>query len=754
MARIFWTLVIMAVIVGGGYIYWAVRDLPGVDKVVAEGVNPTKWTQVFGRDGTPILSYGKFHHKNVTLNEISPHFVNALLATEDRRFYSHFGIDPIAIVRAILVDIRHMKLMEGGSTLTQQLARNIFLSHERSMKRKVQEAFLALKLEQELSKEEILELYVNNIYFGEGAYGIHAACEIYFNKKPSELTVDEAATLAGMPQAPSGYNPFLNPEAAKKRRNEVLGNLKEVGKLSDQELAALTEKGFRLNPYGRDISTANRAPYFNQYVMAQVQDLFGLDEQSFWQSGLKIHTTLDPHAQGFATQAVKNQSALHGRKGRNQQAALVSIDARTGAVLAYVGGTNYAESQFDRVTSAVRNPGSLFKVFTYTAAVEQGYTPNRVYLDEPIQAGEWQPSNYDKSHHGYMTMLRALVTSNNVIAVKVMYELSPSRVIQMAQRMGLNSRLEDNLSLTLGSSGVTLLDITSSIGVLANRGIRVEPYVIEKIEDRNGKIVYEHYPMQRNVLDRETTDTMVAMLMGVVQRGTGMAANIGRPVAGKTGTSDGPRDGWFVGFTPEVVTGVWVGNDDNSIVGTTGGGLPAVMWAAYMRPYMARKAVSSFDLAHAHPIAEEDFTSYNIDYLSSFEAGNPLAMREGGMMPTADGLLEADPNIDPFGDPNLTEDGRLIIDITDPERSPTGAEPLIGPATPPGYGPPAPQYPYPQQQPQHTQQPPPDQSFPRQYPQHRPQVIPVPQQPSNPQARRDIIPLPPTSPGAARSAEN
>ncbi len=663
LARFFWTCIIFITLAAAGYVYWAVRDLPPVSTVVEEGVNPSKWTQVFGNNDTPILSYGKFHHKQVPLKEISPHFIESLIATEDRRFYNHFGIDPLSIARAIFIDLTQGRLAEGGSTLTQQLARNVFLSNERSLKRKVREAFLSIKLEQQLSKEDILELYVNNIYFGEGAYGIHAASEIYFNKKPSQLTIDEAALLAGMPQAPSRYNPFLNPEKAKSRRNEVLANLYEVKKLNEQELKALQAKNFRLNPAGREISTANRAPYFNQFVQNQVQELFELDEQGFWQSGLKIYTTVDPYAQSLAARSVRNQSKLYGRKKANEQAALISINPKTGGILAYVGGTNYGQTQFDRVSSAVRSPGSLFKIFTYTTAIENGYAPSRVYLDEPIKAGEWRPQNYDKKHHGYMTLAQALAKSNNIVAVKVLQELSPKEVIHTAQKMGINAKLENNLSLTLGSSGVTLFDLTSAIGVLANGGVQLEPYAIEKILDREGNVVYEHYPMKSHVLDRETTDTMVAMMQGVVERGTGQGANIGRPVAGKTGTSDDNRDGWFIGFTPDIVTGVWVGNDDNSPAkGITGGGLPANIWTTFMRPYVAKKVIAHFNLEYAKPLNENDYTDYNLENISPYEKESPLALDQR-TLPVAgsEATLEIDPRFDhgpiPEPDPNTLHAG-------------------------------------------------------------------------------------------------
>ncbi|MBY0449532.1 MAG: PBP1A family penicillin-binding protein [Cyanobacteria bacterium] len=645
-------------------VIWAGRGLPSIEGTLEEGVDPNRGTQIYSTDGELIMSQGRYHHKQVKLEEVSPAFVDALLSTEDRRFYWHPGVDPIAIARAIVRDIVHRRIMEGGSTLTQQLARNVFLSNERSLKRKIREALLALILERKLSKKQILELYVNNTYFGEGAYGIYAASQVYFNKLPSQLTVDEASMLAGMPQAPSTYNPYYNPEAAKARRNEVLANLVECHKLDSGELEKLQAKRLRINPNGKDLASSNRAPYFNQMVINQLMQDYGLDEQSFWQSGLRVITTLDFKAQMAATRSVRNLSISAGRTGKKQQAALLSLDPHTGKILAYVGGKDFGFSQFDRVKEGKRSPGSLFKVFTYAAAVGNGYLPNRVYLDEPLQAGTWKPENYDKQHHGYMSLAQAFAKSNNIVAVKLIQELSPQSVIDIARRMGIrNGELPNDLTLTLGSAGVSLWEMTSSFGVLANQGVMVEPYAIESVKDREGRVLFEHETRSEEVLDRTTVDTMVAMMMGVVQYGTGKAANIGRPVAGKTGTSDDHRDAWFIGFTPEIVTGVWVGNDDNSPVpGLSGGGLPAQIWRASMQPMLSGKPPSQFDLTYSQPITPEDFTTYHIENLSSNEpksAEQPALQQEQTVLneegiPLRDKQDPSQPQLD--NSENQTED--------------------------------------------------------------------------------------------------
>ncbi|MEB3286941.1 MAG: PBP1A family penicillin-binding protein [Vampirovibrionales bacterium] len=653
----------LLLVVAMGYVYKVTRNLPSIEKMVREGVNPSKYTQIFAADGSTIMSHGKFHHANVPVKDVSPHFIDALLATEDRRFYSHHGIDPFSITRAVYQNIVHRSVREGGSTLTQQLARNVFLSNERSIDRKIREAALAWRLENQLSKDEILELYINNIYFGEGAYGIAAASEIYFNKKPSKLSVEEAALLAGLPQAPSAYDPFNNLEASKKRRNEVLGNLKEVGKLNEAQLADAREKGVSLNQAGRGLAASDKAPFFNRYVIEQIRSHLDLDEQSFWQSGLKVYTTLDTRAQRLAQQAVVEQSAAWGRNGLKQQGALISLDPSSGAILAYVGGKNYQQSQFDRVSKAIRSPGSLFKVFTYTTAIDQGYDPREVYVDEPIEVDGWKPTNYDKKHRGEMTLSQALALSNNVIAVKLIQEVGPNAVVDMARRMGIQSTLNPFYSLTLGGSSVNLLEITSAYGVLANQGVRAEPYAIERVLDIDNVEIFRHSPVKSDVLTRSTVDTIVQMMIGVVQRGTGAAANIGKPMAGKTGTSDDYRDAWFIGFTPTVVTGVWVGNDDNTPMrGMTGGALPARIWKQFMQSFTSGRLASEFDVSYSKPVDYEvnpemmgEEVSEDGEIPEGALEGEPLLQQDPSLYPDANGASQSGPN--PTGGP-LIPDGQ------------------------------------------------------------------------------------------------
>jgi penicillin-binding protein 1A len=688
MLRHLLTLLFIGLLALSGYIFAVTRDLPPVEKVLRDGVNPTQWTQVLAADGTPIMSFGKFHHQNVRLKDVSPYFIDALIATEDRRFYQHHGVDPVAVARAVMSDLSHKRIREGGSTITQQLARNVFLSNERSFSRKVREAALAWQLEDKLDKKQIMELYVNNTYFGEGAYGIRAASEVYFGKMPNRLTIPEAAMLAGMPQAPSGYSPFHNIKGATERRNEVLQNLVEVGQLTQEECDRFQKQAIHLSTVGRNLASSDKSPFFNRLVIEKVMRDFNLDEQSFWQSGLKVYTTLDLHAQQLAEDAVISQSAAYRRFRNTQQAALVSLDPRSGAILAYVGGKNYQQSQFDRVRDAVRSPGSLFKVFTYTTAIDRGYEPSRVYLDEAVNIGGWQPQNYDKSHHGYMTLARALITSNNIVAVKVISELGADAVARMAEQMGIHTPLESYLGLTLGGSGVKLLDITSAFGVLANQGVRVEPYAIRKIVDDSGQEIYRELPVRTNVLNRTTVDTMVRMMEGVIEQGTGRAAAIGRPVAGKTGTSDDYHDAWLVAFTPDVVTGVWVGNDNNTTMpGMTGGTLPAAIWRTFMKPYMASRPIRDFDLAYSKPMSEADFVTFNIKNLSDRESGN------GEPVPQQDPVeLVPDANAPVDGEASTREPDQAGMEPIAPPANPDSGSAPTPPSQPiqqqpmPGYG--------------------------------------------------------------------
>lgn len=661
--------VVIFIFVVGAYLAFVSVTLPNVRKALETGIEPSQTSQIFAEDKSLVMAYGKFQHKPLPINQVPEELLDALLATEDRRFYQHHGVDPIGVLRAIFQNIRSGGVHEGGSTLTQQLARNIFLSNERSIQRKIKEALLAVKLEQQLNKKQILELYLNNIYFGEGAYGVGAASSIYFGKAPEQLTLSESALLAGLPQAPSLYNPFTNPELAIKRRNEVLQNMVEVGKLKPAEATSLKEQGLHLNPLGQSLASSDAAPFFSRDVIRQVQEMFDLDEQSFWQQGFKIYTTLNANAQAAAQRQVSVYSQAYGRRGPKQQAALFSID-NTGKVIAYVGGKDFAQSQYDRVTQAKRMAGSLFKIFVYTTAIEQGLAPQTVYKDAPVTFGDWTPENYDKSHHGYMTLAQALAHSNNIIAVKLLHDLTPDAVIQTARRFGLTAAMEPNLSLALGAASVNLKEMTTAFSVFMNKGQLITPYSIDKIVDRDGRIVYQHVPESRLILQRMPRDTMVNMMRGVVRFGTARGAQLSRPVAGKTGTSDDYKDAWFIGYTPEVITGVWVGNDDNTqMPGITGGSLPARIWRGYMVKALEDYPKTEFDTSESKPIDDKDFFVYNLQNLSESESNaDPDALNAGD--------IQAETPVNPEGT-GLVDTTQPVEDesTTDPTATPQPFEP-------------------------------------------------------------------------------
>ncbi len=585
--------VITALVIGGAGLGWYLltKDLPSVRSLISQRKSVIMQQQnsakvVAADNKTIILENGQYLVHPTSIADVSPDFIKALVATEDRRFYLHRGVDPIAIFRAVGRNVKGKGLQEGGSTLTQQLTRQLFLTNERSLQRKVKEILLAMQMEQELSKQEILELYMNYVYFGQGAYGIDAASEVFFNKAPNALTLVQAALLAGLPQAPSNYNPLTNPELAKRRRNEVLQNLVEVGSITATQCQAYQQQPLDLHPNLKRLSIRNKAPYFNQVVMQQVMDWFGLTEQEFWQSGYTVHTTLNTVANDAARSAIEQSTKAAKRNQANQQIALVSLSPETGAVVAYEGGKNFQASQYDRLQKAHRSPGSTFKVFTYTEALRQGFSPQQVVVDEPVTFGTWKPENFDKRHHGAMTLARAFSSSNNVIAVKLMDSIGVENVVKLAQDLGITSPLEANLSTTLGGSSVYPMELVQAFSSIANHGVKTKPYFIDFIEDETGEIVYQNNPEMTPVLDPLIADKMTDMLKQVVQYGTGRGANPnnGMPVAGKTGTSDQNRDAWFVGYTPTLLAGVWVGNDDNTPMpeSITGGGLPAVTWKNYM----------------------------------------------------------------------------------------------------------------------------------------------------------------------------
>lgn len=523
-------------------------------------------------DGSVIDTVGGSYGEAVSVDELPPHLPLAVLAVEDRRFYEHFGLDLIGLARAVVANLRAGRVVQGGSTITQQLAKNLFLTPERTVKRKVQEFLLALWLEQRFSKEQILSLYLNRVYLGAGAYGVDAAARHYFGKSAQKVTVYEAALLAGLLKAPSRYNPVTNADAAESRAELVLGAMVDAGFLSPSKASLALQQA-----PGLEIK-ADRAHYFTDWIFSQIEGYVGASQHD-----LTVQTTLDARLQRMAEREVAGLFVGKGAEARAAQAALVALSPE-GAVRAMVGGRDYRESQFNRVTQARRQPGSAFKLFVFLAGLENGLRPDREILDAPVRVEMWAPRNYRNRYFGEVTLREGFARSLNSVAVRVSEEAGRQSVVEAARRLGIRSNLEAIPSIALGTSEVTLLELTSAYGVFANQGNAVWPYAIEEIRDRDGGVLFRRSASRAvRVVASRQVEQMNDLLHATVVWGTGKAAALERPTAGKTGTSQDFRDGWFVGFTAELVAGVWIGNDDGTpMAGVTGGSLPATLWRRFM----------------------------------------------------------------------------------------------------------------------------------------------------------------------------
>ena len=543
---------------------------------------PNMVTTIYSYEGEVIKTFNACMFSKVSIEEVPKELQQAVIATEDKNFYRHSGYDFFGLTRSMLENILAGKVVQGGSTITQQLSRMLFLSNEKTYTRKLKEIIIAAKIEKSLSKDKILEMYLNNVYLGSGAYGVDGASQTYFNKRLNQLTLSEMALIAGLPQAPSVYSPYNNIKLAEKRRNRVLERMYKMRYIDKETMKKAKAEPITLSTMPR-YYTLNKAPYFCDYVMKELEKL-GFTEQEISQGGYKIITTLDYNAQLVANETILKTLASWGLTGQKNQAAVFSYSPVDGKILVYAGGKNYGESQYDRVTQAVRPPGSAFKPFIYTAALQKGLGPNDMIDDTPHSIGTWSPHNYGNKYRGRIPLYKALMVSSNVCDVKLIEYVGVRPVIQVARVMGITTPLQYDFTIGLGSNGVKLFEITRAYGVYASGGYKVEPYAIERIESSRGKVLYSA-PRTRveKVLETDIAATMTAMLKTVVKHGTGMAANIGKPCAGKTGTTDDYKDAWFVGYTPSIATGVWVGNDDNSRMGgLTGGTVPASIWKNVM----------------------------------------------------------------------------------------------------------------------------------------------------------------------------
>ncbi len=576
--------------------YFAVKiyldDLPPIPQL--NKYNRNIVTQVFSQDGHVIKTFQTFHYQQVSINEIPQYLKDAIISTEDKNFYAHEGYDIFGIVRSIFVNLINKKASQGASTITQQLARILFLSNEKTFTRKIKEIQIAARIEKTISKDKILEMYLNNVYLGAGSYGVGAAASTYFNKKLSQLTLAECALLAGLPQAPSVYSPFKNIKLAEKRRNKVLKRMYIMKTISKKQYEKAIKEKIVLNKSSNQSNT-NVAPYFIDYVLKELENL-GFDETEISQGGYKIITTLDYDAQVAANDAINKTLAAWNLKKPKQNAALFAFSPTTGAIIAYCGGKNYSQSQYDRITQAVRPPGSAFKPVVYAAAVQKGWMPNDPVEDTPVTIGKWSPHNYGNKYKGKIPLYKALAISSNVVAVKLIKDVGVGPVIDLAKSLGITTPLTHDYTIALGSNGVKLFDMVILYGTFANGGYKVQPYAIEKIETQRGKVIYEAKRTKiEKVLDKNTAGVMTAMLRKVITNGTGRGADIAKPMAGKTGTTNENKDAWFIGYTPDIVTGVFIGNDDNYSIGLTGGSAPAKIWKDMMKIATAKYGSPEFD---------------------------------------------------------------------------------------------------------------------------------------------------------------
>ena len=579
----YWTLVLGLWCGMGlaGLIAWHAAQLPPIDQLTVPKRPPN--IAILAADGQLIANRGETGGRNVLIRELPPHLPKAFVAIEDRRFYSHFGLDPIGITRAMVRNLTSRGVAQGGSTLTQQLAKNLFLTQDRTFSRKIQEAILAVWLERNFTKDQILELYLNRVYFGAGAYGVEAAAQRYFGKSSRAVNVAEAAMLAGLVQAPSRLAPNRNPAAAERRAQMVIAAMVEQGFITDNAAkGALVEPAEAVERPGPDTIA-----YAADYVMDVLDDFVGALD-----GDVTVMTTIDPRIQSAGETALIEALNKDGQRQGVGQGALVAM-APDGAIRALIGGRNHQRSQFNRATAARRQPGSSFKPFVYLSGLEAGLNPDTIRDDSPVSIRGWTPENYSRDHRGPVTLQTALALSLNTVAVKLGQEVGPRGVVRVAQRLGIASPLQANASLPLGTSEVTPLELTAAYAAFANGGQGVIPYVIREVKGQNGKTLFRRQGSGLGqVVEPQRLQMMNAMLRETLLTGTGRKADVpGWEAAGKTGTTQDFRDAWFVGYTSRLVAAVWLGNDDNSPMRrVSGGGMPSEIWGRFMRAALQGQA--------------------------------------------------------------------------------------------------------------------------------------------------------------------
>ena len=642
---IFYTLTLLGLLAGAGIYFVFSRDLPQLPDNLGN-INLSLPTEIYSADGERIKVRGQRYP--VSLEDISPNFIKAIMAVEDSNFYEHSGLDHFALLRALYTNVRQRKIRQGGSTITQQLSKNLFFSFERNWVRKIKELLVALQLEATFSKEQILEAYCNQIYFGSGAYGIEEAAQVYFHKRAKKLTLLQAALLAGLPNSPNNANPFNNYERSTRRAKYVLDRMVK------EQLISREKKEEALNsPLELSSPRENDDPnlYFVNFVIDRLEQDYGKEFVRF--GGIKVFTTLDTRLQRFAQKAARSHLKTLERqiKPRNVnipvQAALVAIENQSGAVRVMLGGRSYSHSQFNRAISDNRPSGSSFKPFVYLTAMEKrGYTPATTLRDEPILvdipgAEPWKPKNFSDEYAGDIILKKAMMRSANSISVKLIQEVTPRRVIKTARLFGITSQLGNHLSLALGTSGVSPLELASAYSMIANLGVYNKPYFIQRIEDFEGNPIYENFYHGIQRFPQKSIYPLLDMMQGVVDGGTGsIVRRMGfkHPAAGKTGTTNNSKDAWFNGFTKDLSTSVWVGYDDNEPMiersgrGLTGGGAAAPIWVLFMKKALQGKNRVKFPVPEGIKFEKVDARSGTLPDGQSVKTMN-VALKEEEIIP-------------------------------------------------------------------------------------------------------------------------
>jgi len=598
-----WLTCLWGFVAGVAVLAYFALTLPDTHELTVAQRKPS--ITVLAADGSLIATYGDLFGEPLRLKELPRYVPEAVIATEDRRFYSHFGIDPWGLIRAAIANLRAGHVVQGGSTITQQLAKNLFLTPDRTIQRKIQETLLALWLEHKFTKNQILEIYLNRVYLGAGTYGIDAAAHRYFGKSARDLTLYEAAVIAGLLKAPSRFSPVNDKELAARRAAQVLANMVDAGFITTAQAQSAERQQAQL---AKTATVHRGSRYFADWVADQVMSFAGTQGHD-----LIVTTTLDPQMQTEAEQAIDKTLDEEGDRDDVSQGALVAMSP-DGAVRAMVGGADYADSQFNRATQALRQPGSSFKPIVYLAALEHGMRPDDHFTDARIRIGNWEPRNYENKYRGDVTAADAIALSINTVAAQVLERAGIDNVIATARKLGIMTDLTHDASLALGTSEVTLIELTSAYAAFASGGIGAWPYGIVEIRNAHGGVIYHREGSgPGRVIDANIAGVMNQLLTGVMTYGTGKAARLDRPAAGKTGTTQDSRDALFVGYTADLVCGVWFGNDDDSPMNhVTGGTLPARTWHNFMmaatrsmpvRPLPGENAIIASDNGGAEPAA-------------------------------------------------------------------------------------------------------------------------------------------------------